>query len=95
MTHDQNFLIHFSSKIKIFKKFFFKGSSSSDTWYAVLDFGTNYCNLNNLITGIYLYDRFLISFIKKLHLIYSGAALDKIKGYSETTSDSICKIIFN
>ena len=23
--------------------------SSSDLWYAYLDFGTNYCNLNNLI----------------------------------------------
>lgn len=31
------------------------GSSSSETWYAVLDFGTNYCNLNNLITGNFLF----------------------------------------
>ena len=30
---------------------FNKGFSTSETWYAVLDFGTNYCNLNNLITG--------------------------------------------
>ncbi|XP_060552276.1 uncharacterized protein LOC132713642 [Ruditapes philippinarum] len=28
-----------------------KGYSTSETWYAVLDFGTNYCNLHNLITG--------------------------------------------
>ncbi|XP_046847000.1 uncharacterized protein LOC124440637 [Xenia sp. Carnegie-2017] len=28
-----------------------KGMSSSETWYAVLDYGTNYCNLHNLITG--------------------------------------------
>ncbi|OWF38205.1 uncharacterized protein LOC110466566 [Mizuhopecten yessoensis] len=28
-----------------------KGYSTSETWYAVLDYGTNYCNLNNLITG--------------------------------------------
>ncbi|GFR82888.1 PiggyBac transposable element-derived protein 2 [Elysia marginata] len=27
------------------------GESSSETWYAVLDYGTNYCNLHNLITG--------------------------------------------
>ncbi|XP_005101932.1 uncharacterized protein LOC101846747 [Aplysia californica] len=27
------------------------GKSSSETWYAVLDDGTNYCNLHNLITG--------------------------------------------
>ncbi|KAK6166523.1 hypothetical protein SNE40_023189 [Patella caerulea] len=27
------------------------GYSTSETWYAVLDYGTNYCNLNNLITG--------------------------------------------
>lgn len=45
------------------------GFSTSETWYAVLDFGTNYCNLNNLITG---------------------AGLDKVPGYKETTDDSIC-----
>ncbi|XP_074659170.1 uncharacterized protein LOC141911948 [Tubulanus polymorphus] len=28
-----------------------KARSSSDTWYAILDYGTNYCNLHNLITG--------------------------------------------
>lgn len=28
-----------------------KGKSRSKTWYAVLDFGTNYCNMHNLITG--------------------------------------------
>ncbi|CAE1326815.1 unnamed protein product [Acanthosepion pharaonis] len=28
-----------------------KGFSSSDLWFALLDFGTNYCNLHNLITG--------------------------------------------
>ncbi|XP_059148725.1 uncharacterized protein LOC131935970 [Physella acuta] len=27
------------------------GFSTSETWYAVLDYGTNYCNLHNLITG--------------------------------------------
>lgn len=27
------------------------GYSTSETWYAYLDFGTNYCNLHNLITG--------------------------------------------
>ncbi|XP_030834870.1 uncharacterized protein LOC100891226 [Strongylocentrotus purpuratus] len=27
------------------------GFSTSETWYAVLDKGTNYCNLHNLITG--------------------------------------------
>jgi len=46
-----------------------KGSSSSDTWYAVLDYSTNYCNLHNLITG---------------------SGLDKVRGYVETTSDSVC-----
>jgi len=28
-----------------------QGYSTSETWYAHLDFGTNYCNLHNLITG--------------------------------------------
>ncbi|XP_071479354.1 uncharacterized protein [Diadema antillarum] len=27
------------------------GFSTSETWYAYLDYGTNYCNLHNLITG--------------------------------------------
>lgn len=27
------------------------GYSTSETWYAHFDFGTNYCNLHNLITG--------------------------------------------
>lgn len=27
------------------------GFSTSETWYAVLDYGTNYCNLHNLIAG--------------------------------------------
>jgi hypothetical protein len=27
------------------------GFSSSETWYAILDFGTNYCNLHNLATA--------------------------------------------
>jgi len=28
-----------------------EATSNSRTWYAVLDFGTNYCNLRNLIEG--------------------------------------------
>lgn len=28
-----------------------QGYSTSETWYAVLDYGTNYCNLRNLIEG--------------------------------------------
>merc|ERR1712156_169231 len=28
-----------------------EGFSSSDLWYAYLDFGTNYCNLRNLLDG--------------------------------------------
>jgi len=27
------------------------GFSTSETWYAVLDYGTNYCNMHNLLTG--------------------------------------------
>ncbi|XP_062567882.1 uncharacterized protein LOC134230118 [Saccostrea cucullata] len=46
-----------------------QGFSTSETWYALLDYGTNYCNLHNLITG---------------------SGLDKVSGYSEKTSDSIC-----
>eukprot|EP00092_Neocalanus_flemingeri_P037705 GFUD01041051.1.p1 GENE.GFUD01041051.1~~GFUD01041051.1.p1 ORF type:complete len:172 (-),score=26.16 GFUD01041051.1:126-641(-) len=28
-----------------------QANSSSQTWYAVLDYGTNYCNLRNLVDG--------------------------------------------
>merc|ERR1711860_435207 len=28
-----------------------KGYSRSETWYAYLDFGTNYCNMKNLLSG--------------------------------------------
>ena len=28
-----------------------QGFSTSETWYAVLDYGTNYCNLHNLVDG--------------------------------------------
>eukprot|EP00091_Calanus_sinicus_P022689 TRINITY_DN7316_c0_g1_i1.p1 TRINITY_DN7316_c0_g1~~TRINITY_DN7316_c0_g1_i1.p1 ORF type:complete len:165 (-),score=39.45 TRINITY_DN7316_c0_g1_i1:80-574(-) len=30
---------------------FVTANSNSATWYAVLDFGTNYCNLRNLVDG--------------------------------------------
>ncbi|XP_048742470.1 uncharacterized protein LOC125655964 [Ostrea edulis] len=45
------------------------GFSTSETWYALLDYGTNYCNLHNLITG---------------------SGLDKVSGYTEVTSNSVC-----
>ena len=34
-----------------------QGYSTSETWYAVLDSGTNYCNLHNLITGVLSFDQ--------------------------------------
>ncbi|KAK2159428.1 hypothetical protein LSH36_153g00062 [Paralvinella palmiformis] len=46
-----------------------QGNSRSQLWYALLDMGTNYCNLHNLITG---------------------AGLDSIDGYQETTSSTKC-----
>jgi hypothetical protein len=27
------------------------GYSTSELWYAILDYGTNYCNLHNIVTG--------------------------------------------
>jgi len=41
-----------TSDIVCFCLFMFQGYSRSETWYAYLDFGTNYCNLHNLITGL-------------------------------------------
>ena len=35
----------------IFSLFDSQAESSSDLWYAILDYGTNYCNLRNLIDG--------------------------------------------
>ena len=31
--------------------FCFQGYSTSDLWYAILDMGTNYCNIRNLMDG--------------------------------------------
>ena len=30
---------------------YLQGFSTSETWYAYLDYGTNYCNLRNLADG--------------------------------------------
>ncbi|EDV24524.1 expressed hypothetical protein [Trichoplax adhaerens] len=46
-----------------------QGFSASEIFYAILDFGTNYCNLHNLIVG---------------------SGIDRVPGYKEETSDSIC-----
>jgi hypothetical protein len=43
-----------------------QGYSTSETWYAVLDYGTNYCNLHNLITGKPFLG-FSFSFVKVMH----------------------------
>ena len=53
MVNVNLFQIFLSLKNNLFQIFeiHFQGYSKSDLWYAVLDFGTNYCNLNNLITG--------------------------------------------
>ncbi|KAL5007884.1 hypothetical protein ScPMuIL_016690 [Solemya velum] len=45
------------------------GHSASKVWYSIMDYGTNYCNLANLITG---------------------SGLDRVSGYSETTSNKVC-----
>ena len=44
----------------------FKGYSTSETWYAILDFGTNYCNLHNLLTGKLLNAFYFLFFSKIL-----------------------------
>lgn len=47
------------SKMLCFQRFLMKfcialqGSSRSRLWYAVLDYGTNYCNLRNLMDGAF------------------------------------------
>lgn len=94
---------------KLYNKLPFKlqGYSTSETWYAVLDYGTNYCNLRNLIEGRQIYNVIFtervaysasyhhdldFSVLPKLILcnIILGAGLDKVSGFGESTSDSIC-----
>ena len=55
-TIDINFGLSVSLLNKRIKRFslslsFTQGFSTSETWYAVLDDGTNYCNLYNLVDG--------------------------------------------
>ena len=45
-----------------------QGYSTSQTWYAVMDYGTNYCNLFNLIQGVYIYVIFQHSLVVKRSL---------------------------
>ncbi|XP_062509352.1 uncharacterized protein LOC134185556 [Corticium candelabrum] len=46
-----------------------QGFSTSEVWYAYLDYSTNYCNMHNLLTG---------------------SGLDKMPGFQEKSSTSVC-----
>merc|ERR1711982_25449 len=59
-----------------------KGYSTSDTWYAVLDQGTNFCNIRNLLDGAF-------DTGKWQHPENVGS-LDNWEGFSESTSNSKC-----
>jgi len=59
-----------------------KGYSTSDLWYAVLDFGTNFCNLRNLMDGAF--DTGAWPHPKNV------SKLDEWEGFSEMTTDSKC-----
>lgn len=59
-----------------------KGYSTSDTWYAVLDFGTNFCNIRNLLDGAF--DAGLWDHPDNVN------SLDDWEGFVEETSDSKC-----
>ena len=48
--------------------FSLQGFSTSETWYAVLDYGTNYCNLHNLITGEVKGQKSKVFFVKTQNL---------------------------
>jgi len=58
-----------------------KGYSRSDTWYAVLDYGTNFCNVRNLLDG---------AFESVWQHPEDVASLDQWQGFSEETNDSRC-----
>ena len=45
-----------STWTNVFFYYILQAYSTSDLWYAVLDFGTNYCNLRNLLDGTGLSD---------------------------------------
>lgn len=59
-----------------------KGYSTSDTWYAVLDFGTNFCNIRNLLDGAFD--------TGKWPRPDGVDSLDNLPGFDEETSDSKC-----
>ena len=58
-----------------------KGYSTSDLWYAILDQGTNYCNLRNLLDG---------AFETKWEHPDNAATLDDWEGFQEDTRNSKC-----
>jgi len=59
-----------------------KGYSTSDTWYAVLDQGTNFCNIRNLLDGAFD--------TGKWQHPDNVSSLDNWEGFSESTSNSKC-----
>lgn len=73
--------------------------SVSETWYAVTDHGTNYCNLYNLIEGKVNISTTTCS-VKIVYLnkpaaaVYyvfcTGSGLIEAPGYKEITSDFLC-----
>jgi len=59
-----------------------KGYSSSDLWYAVLDYGTNFCNLRNLLDGAFETGKWTHP--------ENVSSLDQWDGFSEMTTNSRC-----
>ena len=73
--------------------------SRSDLWYAVLDYGTNYCNLRNLLdgTGLSGSDGFQESTRNKIYSIYEQGLLKVLKNaktYIYSFDDSTANQIF-
>lgn len=59
-----------------------KGYSTSDTWYAVLDQGTNFCNLRNLMDGAFD--------TGKWPRPDGVSTLDDLPGFEESTDNHKC-----
>jgi len=57
--------------------------STSTVWYALLDKGTNYCNLRNLAEGAGLV-------APETDEQEEGSGVSPMDGFVEVTSDSVC-----
>ena len=81
----------------------FQAFSTSSIWYAILDFGTNYCNLRNLLDGTGLSNSIgqnLLSFFNCIFRYFVQGAMVKrlaqwlVKQHDPVTIPALSKCFF-